>query len=143
MRDAKRSVFVVWQEANGVGNAHLDAQHRQVLELLNAMYERVRGTGDVNMTELVSRLSDYTRRHFRDEERYLQQFGFPSLVEHQAVDRGLRERTEGIRRGVEKGVADVDDSVLQFLKQWWLSHINQTDRQYAVHLGTRGRSWKP
>ena len=143
MRDAKRSVFVVWQEANSVGNTYLDAQHRQILELLNAMYERVRGTGDVNMTELVSRLSDYTRRHFRDEERYLQQFGFPSLVEHQAVDRGLRERTEGIRRGVEKGVADVDDSVLQFLKQWWLSHINQTDRQYAVHLGTRGRSWKP
>ena len=143
MRDAKRSVFVVWQEANSVGNAYLDAQHRQILELVNAMYERVRGTGDVNMMELVGRLSDYTRRHLRDEERYLQQFGFPALVGHQAVHRGLRERTEGIRRGVEQNVADVDDSVLQFLKQWWLSHINQTDRQYAVHLGTRGRSWKP
>ncbi len=73
-------------------------------------------------------LKEYTKIHFKTEEDLLIKAEYPDLKEHLKLHVALVEKTEKI--SVNAVSNDDADLILQFLKKWWLEHINIEDKKY-------------
>jgi hemerythrin-like metal-binding protein len=132
-----RPLFIKWQKCNDTGIALIDEQHKGIVSIINSFYFMMGRHVDNAM--LYSSISDtmknYSRIHFVTEESFLEASGFPELEEHREMHRNLSLDIERMEfRAVRSNDAR---PLLEFLKRWWLEHINEKDMHYAQYLRDR------
>jgi len=124
-------LFIQWQGFNGTGIAIIDEQHKGIVSIINSFYYMM-GHG-MNSKMLYACISDtmrnYSRIHFLTEEGLLEAAGYEKIEEHRQLHKRLLMEIDRI----EYQSVKIDDAkpLLDFLKKWWLSHINEKDMQYA------------
>ncbi len=117
----------------------MDDQHAILMDEMNELRRAlVRGAHRGQVDELLRKLIEFTRLHFRSEEQLLAQHGFPGLAghrdEHQRLLRQLQETVSGLQRGK---TADIRE-LLFFLHSWFIDHVEGLDQQYGPWLNKRG-----
>jgi len=124
--------YIAWKPCYSVGDAALDADHQQILQLINDMYEAMK-SNDVSaqLKATLDQLVRYTTTHFEREERVMQECGYPDFTNHKAVHDQMRRRTLGLRAHTN---LMTNRDLLVFLKDWWTGHIQEQDQQYAPYL---------
>jgi hemerythrin len=117
--------------------------HENEIKILNAIeklaigYER----GTVERAELESRLDEYidhVKAHFANEERLMQQYGFPSYEMHKmAHDMFLMDLQYATRQWKEFG--DIKKIVTFVYKtpEWIVMHVNSVDAPTADYLASK------
>ena len=126
------STYVSWKDHYSVGEGSLDAQHRQILSLVNDLYEaRSAGREYADLAVLLDRMVLYTMNHFKHEEQIMQACGYPDFDDHKAQHDRMRRRTAGLRTNV---TLVTGRDLLAFLKQWWTNHIQAEDKCYVPYL---------
>ncbi|MGA2063849.1 MAG: bacteriohemerythrin [Thermoguttaceae bacterium] len=124
--------YIPWQDYYSVGEPSLDAQHRQIIGLINELYEAMQQGKDREAAAgILDRLVEYTRTHFDHEEQLMRDNAYPDVARHVLLHADLRRRTADCREQV--GLVAGRD-LLHFLKQWWLDHIQGADKRYAPFL---------
>ena len=129
-----RPLFIVWNAKSDTGVALIDEQHKGIVSIINTFYHFM-GQGMDNKI-LYACISDtiknYSRVHFITEESFLEAAGYPDIEQHKKLHRNLSLKIEQIEH---EGIRANDAKpLLEFLKQWWLEHINEKDRGYAQYL---------
>ncbi len=66
--------LITWNPRFNTGHAQIDAQHRQLVDLLNRFAAHIEGDSDGHI-ELFSQFKSALLQHFADEEQVLQQLG--------------------------------------------------------------------
>jgi hemerythrin len=129
------AAYIVWKDSYSVNDPSLDAQHRQIIESINDLYDAWEDstTAAAVTKRVLDRLVQYTQTHFEQEEKLLKEVGFPAaeFAAHKALHDAMRRRTIGLRTNLTLVTAR---DVLVFLKDWWLGHIQSEDKKYAVYL---------
>jgi len=126
--------YVVWNENCSVGDPRIDAQHKQIVELINDMYNLVHeGHAHHTLRECLENLRDYTVAHFALEEEVMQRIGFPETDRHRAVHRAMTERVLLMYSEFLPG-SELSLEVFEYLKKWWLGHIMSVDMNYAPYI---------
>lgn len=128
-----------WSQKYSVGVREMDEQHEVLLaiciELVQAME---RGTESTVLVNTLRELVGYTRTHFVAEERLLELHGFAGLDGHRSIhERLLRQVGRYVVRFAE-GDRRFAAELADFLENWLIGHIQNTDRQYAKHLASAG-----
>lgn len=77
-------------------------------------------------------LKDYTEAHFAREEKVMEACGYPGLANHRQVHRLLVKQLLEQRQQYEKGNLYLD-SLIDFLQNWLLDHIQTMDRAYVPY----------
>ncbi len=135
MIDQSGLLFIVWKDEYSVGSAELDAQHQNLVRVINSLYNALRdGAGAPAVSAALTELEHYTVSHFQAEEQKLLECGFPDFSSHKTLHDRMRARTPGLRQELERNGDDLGRGVLSFLKSWWLGHIVGADRAYVPHL---------
>ena len=126
----------VWTQDLAVGFPAIDAQHQGLIGLMAALHEQAEA--DVPKAEFLQTLDELgglTVRHFADEERVMEQMGFPRFDEHYMAHVTLLERfgdyQSDLRRPEGRFTADFSG----FLSRWLTGHIRGPDTQYGVFSG--------
>jgi len=128
--------YVVWRDFYAVGDPSLDAQHKQILATINELYEAMQeGKDRAALTCILDALVQYTLVHFEHEEQLMQEHGYPDVAQHATLHEKLRERTIDWRRRAHLATGH---DVLQFLKEWWVGHIQGVDKKYTPYLVGKG-----
>lgn len=125
-----------WKPGYSVGNLTLDSQHKKLLQLCKRVSEYVcDGSQDSIETfhSILSHLAFYADKHFQLEEDVLRRVGYPHLQqqiqEHDAYREWLSEFLCVAMYG------NIDKTSLQnYLEQWWVGHILESDMQYSCYL---------
>jgi len=76
--------------------------------------------------------------HFSDEERIMLENHYPGFFEHKRSHDQLVARVRDFQREVEAGTATVSLSLMNFLKEWLMQHIQGVDRKYGPYLNGKG-----
>jgi len=79
----------------------------------------------------LSMLEQYIAIHFRVEEEIMAEAGYPKLKEHIRQHKKLIMLTENLLQDVLSHPEP--ETVLKFLKDWWLGHINGEDKKYVPY----------
>lgn len=127
--------FLVWKDDYSVGVEHLDSQHRQIFDTINTFYNAILDAVSSDMVaNVLNSLQEYTRVHFREEERLMKLHRFPELREHEDAHAYLIYRTEYFFGQFHLHSVDLSPDLFMFLKEWWTNHIMAMDRKYAPFL---------
>ncbi len=131
--------YVVWNDEYSVGIAVLDEQHRQILNLINDLYNAKDYSQDgLAVWHLLSVLRDYTMTHFAEEEAMMKRCGYRDFDHHKIIHDQLRENTEQLCKAQRDVMRDLSFEVLNFLRKWWTQHILGMDRKYAPCVSSQG-----
>jgi hemerythrin len=134
------AVHVKWKECYSVSEPSLDAQHRQIIGILNDLYAAIDAGQEYDeLKGLLDRMVTYTMNHFNHEEDLLRACGYPDFENHKSLHDSMRRRTMGLR-GHASLVTGRD--LLNFTRDWWISHIQGEDKCYVPYI-TAGAKRQP
>lgn len=127
---------LAWDTSYSVGSAALDAQHKKLLALCNALADCADDASpqaDSKFHEVLNELAVYSRVHFTAEEKLLVRCNYPLLEKHKKEHAKFNELI------AEKLVAAVDGTLEKvglhrFLVDWWAEHILIKDMHYRDYL---------
>ena len=139
-------IFMPWTEALAVGEEGIDTDHMILIALMNEAAtlagQAGRSGGDRRASaralgEAVGRLLAYTALHFEQEERLMDQCGYPDARAHKAQHEALRDRAGELRRRLDAGDS-VADELLALVREWLFEHIQRADKRIGEHLAAQG-----
>lgn len=121
--------LIAWDSAFDVGVGPLDAQHRQLAELMNELDAASREGAPVSESlDLLGVLHDHVHAHFAMEEGILRRMAPSRFVAHRNHHRMLEGQFARVRRQVENGRLDPGVAVRGFLRFWLMDHVLGSDR---------------
>lgn len=127
--------FVQLKQSHLTGLTAIDAQHAEMTERLNRLYQqRAEGHGHDVLLMTFDSLIDITRNHFRYEERLLENHGYGELEAHRAEHAALLLQAEELRARLGNGTLEFSSHVMALLKDWLINHILEEDGNYVAHL---------
>ncbi len=131
--------YLVWKDEYSVGIEEMDNDHKKLLNLINQLQTAVHYyTGKEFEEKALDELVDYTKTHFKKEEKLLEDNGYADLeahkVQHEEFIAKVNEFLEQYKKDSEVTVIDT----LEFLKDWLIKHINGTDKEYGKILNQKG-----
>ena len=126
-------LYIVWTPENELGIPIIDEQHRGLVSSINSFHYLIQeGAGIEAVRPTIMMLVQYIDIHFRTEEPLLERANYPDYENHIKLHRNLTRTTEQIvRKTLAEGTPYI---ALEFLKEWWMNHINNVDRQYAPYV---------
>ena len=99
--------FMKWTNERSVGVAQLDSEHKQLIKIINQLYEGMStGSAKSVLKKVFDAMVSYTDEHFGHEEQFFEQTQYPLAAEHRVQHEELkqllarfqgRERQEGQR----------------------------------------------
>jgi hemerythrin len=117
----------------------MDDQHGILMDAMNELrLALVRGAGREEVSEILDRLIEFTRMHFWSEEQLLVQTGFPGLSEHRAEHQTMLAQMLRSAHRVQYGEGVEMRPFLNFLRDWFIEHIEGMDHEYGVWFNERG-----
>ena len=133
------SRYLVWKDEYSVGIEEMDNDHKKLLNLINQLQTAVNYyTGREFELKALDELVDYTKTHFKKEEKLMEDNGYADLEAHKLLHEQfitkVNDVLEAYRKDADLALADT----LVFLKDWLIKHINGTDKEYGKVLNEKG-----
>ncbi len=119
-----------WTEELDVGVDAMNNEHIQLIDLMNKVYDLGEAKADpVQVNIALDAFLQYTKKHFSDEEAYMESIGYNDIEDHKEKHRKLFEDlTTYIDSFSQTGV--LDHGFFTFLKMWLKGHIIFVDGKY-------------
>jgi hemerythrin len=128
---------VTWQPFYSVGDASLDEEHKRILGIIEDLRLAIEtGNERGQVQDILNRLTHYTMTHFEHEEKVMKACGFPRFDAHKVMHDEMRRRTLDLK-AMPDSIAGGD--LLQFVRNWWVRHIQNQDKAYAPYLDAIAR----
>lgn len=123
-----------WTRRLLVGIPEIDRQHRELVELINRISDRI-AAGDEQevVTALIEQLERDTEVHFAAEERLMDAHAYHDSAAHKAEH---REMLADIHRYCDECVLGRGNPkvVLGYLEHWFMRHIADADRRFGAAM---------
>jgi hemerythrin len=134
--EAAAMTAIAWKDFYSVGDPSLDAQHQQMIGVINELYEAMEKKSTQQVIKpILDRLVKYTFEHFKREEEEMEAVEYPDLISHKALHDKIRQKTLDLRDNADFVTGQ---NLLAFLKEWWVGHIQTEDKKYAPYLEALG-----
>lgn len=131
---------LIWTPDLETGIRQIDLQHQELIEIINE-FEATLEAGDDGraMDDLLPRLAAYVAFHFATEEAMIP--GVPGGASHKALHteqhQDFSERVTKLKSMPGHELRREMRAMLEYLKQWLVDHIMQTDKQLARLIAVR------
>ncbi len=134
--------FLVWDSELSVGIYKIDEQHKTLLTLINQLHEGMRsGNNKEQLRKTLIGLKEYAELHFSMEEDLMTQHGFPDIKDHQVQHNKFIKKILDFEIEFDEGSILLSMEVVQYLRNWYLSHVKGMDQEYADFFREKGLSF--
>lgn len=96
------------------------------------------GKGKDVLGKIVKELVGYAVTHFRTEEKYFDQFGYPETDSHKKEHSDFIKKVAEFKNEFETGRVGLSIPVMNFLSDWLQNHIKETDKKYGPFFNEEG-----
>lgn len=132
---AQEEDFFQWTPSYSTGVPVIDGQHKLLLSYVNKLHNGLRqGNDSTLLLEILDSLAGYAFTHFTTEEIFFAYSDYPFCKEHIEEHQVFKNKIVLFREALLQGKADVDQSLLEFLKTWLIEHIQGMDVPFAPYV---------
>nr|CRH05628.1 putative Hemerythrin-like metal-binding protein [Candidatus Magnetococcus massalia] len=134
---------LIWCDEYVTGVQEIDDQHKILVHALNEASEKLSKDFQVStMEKIVQDLLSYAIYHFETEEELMDEHGYledgQGLYQtHLDQHRSFSSKVVEIHEGLKIGTPVPASELLEFLNQWLVNHILNTDKKLASFLLTK------
>lgn len=126
-------LYIVWNSKNNLNIPIIDEQHRGIVSIINSLHYFIKqGMGFQTLLPVIIIMEQYSIIHFEAEQMLLKRYSYPEYDHHFLLHSHLRESIKEIK--AQTFMNKDPDAVINFLKNWWINHINVEDRKYEKWL---------
>jgi hemerythrin len=132
--------LMTWNEKLAVGVKVLDDDHKKLVGMVNQLYDAIQsGHGKDSLGKILDGLVDYTKIHFAREEQMFAQTGYTDSAAHKKQHDDLTQQVIDVQQKYKAGASGtLSLEVMNFLKNWLVTHIQGSDQKYGPHLNGKG-----
>ena len=124
-----------WKNDFSVGIQELDDQHKDFFDILGRLGEAAGGNKGMKVVgPVLDQLSEYSRRHFVEEENWLKVIGYPGLHYQEKQHEFFITQVTELQDRYSRRDPNIPISTVEFLRDWLLSHILETDKKYGTFM---------
>lgn len=117
-----------------IGIDLIDEEHKQIFAYANEAYELLHEefTPDKydNISDILEKLREYTKKHFADEEAYMESIHYKRLFTQKVQHQAFIEKLDEFDLEHMQDAEDQDQqimNILNFLTDWLINHILHVD----------------
>ena len=126
--------IVEWTDEYLTGSRELDAQHKQLIYLLNKAYRNLSADSATGDTDLILvELMDYATFHLKYEVRWLDKAGLTDSDKHQKVLDHLRKKVLKIQNYYFRSDKASSQKILSFMNRWITNHLADAKASLGVN----------
>ncbi len=129
-----------WTSNLSVGVAAIDEQHKTWFDKAEKLFEAGKNRQAASyIGELLEFLDEYTKKHFADEEAYMQSIGYPGLLEqktaHASFVKELAKLKDEYRQSGSNFLVIVNANSM--VLGWLTNHIANMDKKIGEFVRTK------
>jgi len=128
---------IEWQDCLSVGVLEIDIQHKLLFERFNSFLQACQSEADHDKVHrLFWFLEAYAVTHFSEEEKLMQESGFPDLPRHRKQHEEFAAEIARVKERLrsEGPSPTLVSGLTTFISDWLVRHISQMDRAIGSHL---------
>jgi len=130
----KSDKLIKWEKNFEVGIDKIDAQHKVLVQIINDFISaKLEHKENEILGQTLSKLVDYTKTHFADEEKIMLEFHYFGLVEHKGQHNILIKQIVQILQHLKSGSLAVNEELFSLLRNWLLKHVLEHDINFSKH----------
>jgi hemerythrin-like metal-binding protein len=127
----------VWKAQYVLGVDEMDDEHKILIEKINNLVNGINQNVSVSKIQnLFSDLAGFTKKHFADEEAYMESIDYPELNGHKQIHHNLLAKVGEFGKTINTGSFD-SVALVAFLNDWLVKHIMGVDMKYARYSDNR------
>jgi len=112
----------------------IDIEHETLFRIVDRANQLIKSfdasSGYDRITEILDELKEYTKRHFSDEEEYMEGIHYEGLDAQKRAHEAFIDKLENINLNeVEDNPEEYLQKLLEFLLGWLINHILYTDKK--------------
>jgi len=123
--------LVEWQENLSIGVLEIDIQHKLLFEKFNSFLQACQSEAEGDTVHrLFWFLEAYAVTHFNNEEKLMQELGYPDFVAHRKQHQEFAGEVGRIKERLknEGATQSLVSSMTMFISSWLVQHISNMDR---------------
>jgi hemerythrin-like metal-binding protein len=126
----KYSKFI-WSSEFSIGNNVIDSEHIELMEIYNDLCDiALTGNKLQDLAKILSKMTDYALWHFKKEECYMEQMGYPGYNVHLSAHKDYIYKVTMYNVSLLRNDPPDSAEILEFIKKWWSRHIVSVDQAY-------------
>ncbi|PKP12023.1 MAG: hypothetical protein CVU09_00550 [Bacteroidetes bacterium HGW-Bacteroidetes-4] len=128
-----------WLADFELGIQEMDEQHKQLIDLVNAMHASLKqGKNKKEVKDNIRSFVDFASYHFGNEEQYFEQFGFSDTKDHTQEHKAFVKEILQFQSDYSANKIKFLDDFMQFIKKWLHKHFSVSDKKYAALFKQNG-----
>ena len=129
-----------WDDEYSVNVLAMDNHHKKLFDILNKLHDAMKaGSGEEAAAKIINELIDYTKYHFTEEEKMLEQINYAALDSQKRAHAAFIDKMLEYKKDVDEGMAIFAVSKVSRAGIDWLKeHILVMDSKYAEPANAGG-----
>ena len=126
--------YIEWDERFMLGIPVIDKQHENLVRICNNLHwSCLKGQETLNHHFINSahEAIEYVRHHFSTEEKMMNLFDYSEFPEHKKEHEYFVREILNCYKNFQDGIDFAPNHFVNFIKEWILSHITVTDKEFA------------
>ncbi len=112
----------------------IDQEHKELFRIADEAYQILKDEfiSDKfdNIVEIIVKLKEYAKKHFADEEEYMQSIQYKKFLSHKVEHVDFIEKLDAIDFDrMDRNQAGTLVELLEFLNDWLVHHILEKDKK--------------
>lgn len=129
----------LWNQAYSVYVPKMDSEHKRLLILLQRVSRALGKKYSMDATlEVLNEAMEYVNSHLKSEEEMLEHYHYPKLEEHKIEHAAFISEIQRLYTNYNAGDPITTIATINFLSEWFIIHIQGTDKEYGVYFQERG-----
>jgi hemerythrin len=123
---------LLWTKNLEVGVDLIDTQHKKWFEKADQLFEAGKtGKSKEYIIQMFDFLDDYTKTHFKDEEKYMASINYPELAQQKQMHEAFIKKLSELRKDYETAGANLTVilNANRFIIDWLTNHISHADKK--------------
>lgn len=131
---------IVWSKDYEVGVNEIDEQHQILVNTLNDANKILASDYSLESLENITKdLLSYALYHFETEEELMSKYDYKTYFlsdyeTHINQHRNFSAEVASVRKSIKQGNLIEKSDLINFLVNWLINHINNTDKKLGVFL---------
>lgn len=131
--------LVTWSDKYSMNIKEIDEQHKNLVRMINELHDAMLNAKSKELAlGIIDEMAEYTQYHFSTEEKYMVQYKYPEYAAHKKEHDKFIQQVGDFKKDYESGKAGLSFDLLNFLKNWLVNHIQESDKKYSPFFNEKG-----
>jgi len=122
-----------WNDSYSLGNLKIDKEHKELFTIAKQAFLAVPSDKKVEKIKTVlAELTHYTKTHFKDEEKFMKNIGYPGLGDQQRLHHEIIDSMHYFAKKLPKmRIIEIEKELAHSIELWFIHHIVYEDKKIA------------